>query len=167
MDAEDWLMDTERKLRTVGCNDEEKIRYATYLLSGPAASWWENVVAVHPPERVFTWEEFKKKFRDAHVPESVVELKKMEFDELQQNAAPIMQYVRDFNRLSRYVPEEVNSDEKRKRRFMKDCDNEVEANDGTPEGDYELLYEEPDLSGGVERVDYGIVYGDDNNEAEE
>ncbi|KAK1607109.1 hypothetical protein QYE76_030782 [Lolium multiflorum] len=76
MDAEDWLMDTERKLRTVGCNDEEKIRYATYLLSGPAASWWENLVAVHPPEKVFTWEEFKKKFRDAHVPESVVELKK-------------------------------------------------------------------------------------------
>ncbi|KAK1645131.1 hypothetical protein QYE76_062936 [Lolium multiflorum] len=26
MDAEDWLMDTERKLKTVGCNDEEKIR---------------------------------------------------------------------------------------------------------------------------------------------
>ncbi|KAK1686195.1 hypothetical protein QYE76_047043 [Lolium multiflorum] len=67
MDAEDWLMDTERKLKTVGCNDEEKIRYTTYLLSGPAASWWENLVAVHP-DKVFTWEEFKKKFRDAHVP---------------------------------------------------------------------------------------------------
>ncbi|KAK1649275.1 hypothetical protein QYE76_067080 [Lolium multiflorum] len=119
MDAEDWLMDTERKLKTVGCNDEEKIRYATYLLSGPAASWWENLVAVHPPEKVFTWEEFKKKFRDAHVPESVVELKKREFDELHQNTAPIMQYVRDFNRLSRYAPEEVDTEEKRKKRFMK------------------------------------------------
>ncbi|KAK1607985.1 hypothetical protein QYE76_031658 [Lolium multiflorum] len=119
MDAEDWLMDTEGKLRTVGCNDEEKIRYATSLLSGPAASWWENVVAVHPPEKVLTWEEFKKKFWDAHVPESVVELKKREFDELQQNTAPIMQYVRDFKRLSRYAPEEVNSEEKRKKRFMK------------------------------------------------
>ncbi|KAK1683931.1 hypothetical protein QYE76_044779 [Lolium multiflorum] len=119
MDAEDWLMDIERKLRTVGCNDEEKIRYTTYLLSGPAASWWENVVAVHPPEKVFTWEEFKKKFRDAHVPESVVELKKREFEQLQQNTAPIMPYVRDFNRLARYALEEVNSDEKRKKRFMK------------------------------------------------
>ncbi|KAK1666722.1 hypothetical protein QYE76_054881 [Lolium multiflorum] len=98
MDAEDWLMDTERKLRTVGCNDEEKIRYATYLLSGPAASWWENLVAVHPPEKVFTWEEFKKKFRDAHVPESVVELKKREFDELHQNTAPIMQQVQEDRR---------------------------------------------------------------------
>ncbi|KAK1643105.1 hypothetical protein QYE76_060910 [Lolium multiflorum] len=119
MDAEDWLMDTERKLKTVGCNDEEKIRYTTYLLSGPAASWWENLVAVHPPDKVFTWEEFKKKFRDAHVPDSVVELKKREFDELRQNTAPIMQYVRDFNRLSRYAPEDVDTEEKRKKRFMK------------------------------------------------
>ncbi|KAK1682483.1 hypothetical protein QYE76_043331 [Lolium multiflorum] len=119
MDAEDWLMDTERKLKTVGCNDEEKIRYTTYLLSGPAASWWENLVAVHPPDKVFTWEEFKKKFRDAHVPDSVVELKKREFEELRQNTAPIMQYVRDFNRLSRYAPEDVDTEEKRKKRFMK------------------------------------------------
>jgi hypothetical protein len=29
---------------------------------------------------------------DAHVPESVVELKKREFEELQQNTAPIMHY---------------------------------------------------------------------------
>ncbi|KAK1627572.1 hypothetical protein QYE76_001887 [Lolium multiflorum] len=119
MDAEDWLMDMERKLKTIGCNDEEKIRYTTYMLSGPATSWWENLVAVHPPEKVFTWEEFKKKFRDDHVPESVVELKKREFDELRQNTAPIMQYVREFNRLSRYAREEVDTEEKRKKRFMK------------------------------------------------
>src|SRR3954463_1529452 len=42
MDAEDCLEDTERKLKTVGCNDEEKVRYATHLLTGPAASWWES-----------------------------------------------------------------------------------------------------------------------------
>ncbi|KAK1679949.1 hypothetical protein QYE76_040797 [Lolium multiflorum] len=72
MDAEDWLMDTERKLRTVGCNDEEKIRYATYLLSGPAASWWENLVA----------------------------------------------YTLQI-RLARYAPEDVDTEEKRKKRFMK------------------------------------------------
>ena len=45
MDAEDWIADTERKLNTVGCSDEEKVRYATYLLTGPAASWWEAIVA--------------------------------------------------------------------------------------------------------------------------
>ena len=79
MDAEDWLMDTDRKLRTVGCNDEEKVRYATYLLSGPAVSWWENLVAVQAPGKVFSWEEFKKKFWEYHVPKSIMELKRREF----------------------------------------------------------------------------------------
>jgi hypothetical protein len=31
MDAEDWLMNTERKLKAVGANDEEKVRYAVHL----------------------------------------------------------------------------------------------------------------------------------------
>jgi hypothetical protein len=54
MDAEDWLLDTERKLNTVNCNDGERLRYATHLLRGPAAAWWDNIVAIHPPRRVFT-----------------------------------------------------------------------------------------------------------------
>ena len=55
MDAEDWLRDTERKLNTVGCTDEEKLRYATYLLSGPAAAWWESMVAIQTPSTTITW----------------------------------------------------------------------------------------------------------------
>ncbi|KAK1667202.1 hypothetical protein QYE76_055361 [Lolium multiflorum] len=92
MDAEDWLMDTERKLNTVGCNDQEKVRYATHLLCGPAASWWDNIVAVYPAEKVFTWEEFKRKFRESNVPESIVELKRREFESLEQkdNAIRLM-----------------------------------------------------------------------------
>ena len=43
----------------------------------------------------------------------------------------------------------------------------MEATDRAPDGDYEMVYEEPDLSRGVEGVDYRIVYGADNNEAEE
>jgi hypothetical protein len=40
-------------------------------------------VAIHPPGRVFTWEEFKRKFREANVPESIMELKSREFDNLE------------------------------------------------------------------------------------
>ena len=59
IDAEDWLNDTERKLRTFICSDDEKDIYTTYLLNGPDAAWWESVVNVHPLNHVFTWEEFK------------------------------------------------------------------------------------------------------------
>jgi hypothetical protein len=43
----------ERRLKTVGCTNKEKVRYATHLPCGPAASWWDNIVAVHPAGRVF------------------------------------------------------------------------------------------------------------------
>jgi hypothetical protein len=83
MDAEDWLLDTERKLNTMNCSNGEKIRYAMHLLCGPVAAWWDNIVAIHPPRRVFTWEEFKKKFREANVPDSIMELKRREFENLE------------------------------------------------------------------------------------
>jgi hypothetical protein len=83
MDAEDWLLDTERKLNTVNSNDSEKLRYATHLLCRPAAAWWDNIVAIRPPGRVSTWEEFKRKLREANVPESIMELKQRKFDNLE------------------------------------------------------------------------------------
>jgi hypothetical protein len=39
-----------------------------------------------------------------------------------------------------------------------DCESEEEARTGATEGEYDLVYEELDLSGGVKGVDYGIVY---------
>ncbi|KAK1632239.1 hypothetical protein QYE76_006554 [Lolium multiflorum] len=119
MDAEDWLMDTERKLNTVGCNDQEKVRYATHLLCGPAASWWDNIVAVYPAGKVFTWEEFARKFRESNVPESIVELKRREFESLKQKDKAILTYVREFSKLSRYAVDEVNTDDKKKKRFLR------------------------------------------------
>ncbi|KAK1685872.1 hypothetical protein QYE76_046720 [Lolium multiflorum] len=108
----------ERKLNTVGCNDLEKVRYATHLLCVPAASWWDNIVAVYSAEKVFTWEEFKRKFRESNVPESIVELKRREFESLEQKDKTILTYVREFSKLSRYAVEEVNTEDKKKKRFL-------------------------------------------------
>src|SRR4051812_11717986 len=118
MDAKDWLADTERKLKTVGCNDDEKLRYAIHLLTGSTASWWENQLAMQQPGREFTWEEFKQRFREYHVSESVMELKRREFEELQQGYTSVMKYIREFSQLSRYAEDDVNTEEKRKKRLL-------------------------------------------------
>ena len=119
MDAEDWLRDTKRKLNTVDSNSEEKLRYTTYLLTGPAASWWEGVLAMKPPEAVVTWDEFKERFRNTHVPDSVMEIKRREFENLRQNESPVLRYVREFSLLSSYATDEVDIEEKRRKRLMK------------------------------------------------
>jgi hypothetical protein len=122
MDAKDWLTDTERKLKAVRANDEEKVCYATHLLSGPAASWWENEATLQPPEKVFTWEKFKEKFRTFYVPDSVVELKRREFKDLKQESSTLMSYIKEFTRLSHYASDEVSTDTKRVKRFLRGLD---------------------------------------------
>jgi ribosomal protein S18 len=44
-----------------------------------------------------------------------MELKRREFENLTQNDKSIMKYVKEFSLLSRYVSEDVNTDEKRKK----------------------------------------------------
>jgi hypothetical protein len=122
MDAEDWLMDTEIKLKAVGANDEEKVRYAVHLLSRPAASWWDNEVTLQHPEKVLSWEEFKEKFCTFHVPKSVVELKRQEFEDLKQGSSTMMAYIKEFTRLSRYASDEVSTDNKRMKGFLRGLD---------------------------------------------
>jgi hypothetical protein len=109
MDAEDWLRDTERKLDAVGCNNEETLRYISYMLTGPASCWWETVLTMKPPGSVITWAEFKERFCNTHVPDSIMELKRREFESVRQNDCPILRYVREFSKLSRYAPDEVDA----------------------------------------------------------
>ena len=47
-----------------------------------------------------------------------------------------------------------------------DCENSEEFCVENGEDDDEIYYEEPDLSGGVEAVDYVIVYGLGDEEVE-
>ncbi|KAK1618856.1 hypothetical protein QYE76_024373 [Lolium multiflorum] len=93
---------------------------------GPAASWWDNIVAVYPAGKVFTWEEFARKFRESNVPESIVELKRREFESLEQKDKAILTYVREFSKLSRYAVEEVNTEDKKKKRFLRGLSPQVQ-----------------------------------------
>jgi hypothetical protein len=48
-----------------------------------------------------------------------MELKRREFESVRQNDFPILRYVREFSELSCYAPDEVDTEEKRVKRFMK------------------------------------------------
>jgi hypothetical protein len=48
-----------------------------------------------------------------------MELKRTEFDNLEQKDKTIMRYVKEFTLLSRYAMDAVNMDEKKKNRFMR------------------------------------------------
>jgi hypothetical protein len=48
-----------------------------------------------------------------------MELKRREFENVEQKDKTIMRYVKEFTLLSRYASDEVNTDEKRKKQFIR------------------------------------------------
>nr|CAE01541.2 OSJNBa0033G05.1 [Oryza sativa Japonica Group]CAE05974.2 OSJNBa0063C18.15 [Oryza sativa Japonica Group] len=119
VEADDWLKDVDRKLNLVQCTPVEKTLYASHQLRGPAADWWENYCNAHPEPTSIAWDEFATAFRAAHVPESTIDMKKEEFNRLKQGNSSVNEYLSMFNKLARYAPEEVDSDKKKIRKFLK------------------------------------------------
>ncbi|XP_071678773.1 uncharacterized protein [Lolium perenne] len=117
MIALDWLRAVDKDLVTVGCTEAEKVRFAAHLLEGPAASWWDNYQITHPLAGI-TWEMFQEGFRTAHVSTGVMTLKRREFRNLRQNHRTVAEYIEEFSNLARYAPEDVDTDAKRKERFL-------------------------------------------------
>src|SRR4051812_15622391 len=78
MEANDWLRSVNKDLVTVGCTDEEKVRFAAFLLEGPTGTWWDNFQITTPLEDV-TWAIFEDGFRTAHISPGMMYLKKKEF----------------------------------------------------------------------------------------
>ena len=88
-------------------------------LRGAAQSWWESYLATHADPEAITWEEFSESFRRYHVPEGLMIVKKEEFLALRQGPLSVSEYRDKFLQLSRYAPEDVNTDAKRQYRFMR------------------------------------------------
>src|SRR3954468_12316800 len=106
MVANDWLRSVNKDLVTTGYTDEAKVRFAAYLLEGPAATWWDNFQITTPLEDA-TWDIFEDGFRTAHISSGVMNLKKNEFHNLKQRHLSVAEYIEEFNNLAFYAPDEV------------------------------------------------------------
>src|SRR4051812_43557095 len=117
MVADDWLRSVNKDLVTCECTDAEKIRFTAHLLEGPAATWWETYQITHPIDTL-DWDTFREGFLNAHISSGVMNMKKEEFRSLRQGGRPLKEYMDDFCALSRYAPEDIDTDAKRKEKFL-------------------------------------------------
>jgi hypothetical protein len=104
MGADDWLKSIEKNLQVVQCNNYENVMLASHQLFGPAADWWDAYVEAAFPAH--------------HVPQAVVKLKRKEFQDFKQGSMSVNEYVTMFTQLSRYAPQEVDTDEKKQDCFL-------------------------------------------------
>jgi hypothetical protein len=92
-------------------------------LKGPAADWWDAYVEAHEEPKSINWQEFKNSFRSHHVPLKVMKLKKKEFEDLKKGSMTVSEYVTHFTQLSRYAPDNVDTNEKKKDWFLNSLDD--------------------------------------------
>jgi hypothetical protein len=127
LDADDWLRTIENNLEVAGVGDNEKVLFATHYLSRPARAWWENVKAIQAEGHVINWEEFKAKFRKTHIPSGLIKLMKDKFMNLRQGSMSVVEYMDKFTTLSRYAPEDTDTEEKKKDRFLNGLHDEMQS----------------------------------------
>jgi hypothetical protein len=118
MDADNWLKTIEKKLQVVQCNNHEKVLFASHQLEGPVVDWWDAYVEAHEEPKSINWQEFKNSFRSHHVSLRVMKLRKKEFEDLKQGSMIVSEYVTRFTQLSRYAPDNVDTNEKKQDWFL-------------------------------------------------
>jgi hypothetical protein len=118
MDVDDWLKIIEKKLQVVQCNNHKKVLFASHQLEGLTADWWDAYVEAHEELESINWQEFKNSFRSHHVPLGVMKLKKKEFEDLKQGSMTVSKYVTHFTQLSRYAPDNMDTNEKKQDWFL-------------------------------------------------
>jgi hypothetical protein len=156
LDADDWLCTIENKLEyaRVGAND--KVLYATHFLAGAAGAWWENVCAMQPEGQVMTWEAFKTKFRKAHIPSRLIKIMREKLLNLKQGGMSVPEYLDKFTTWGRYAPNDIDTDEKKRERFLNVLQEELRT--------YLVAVHYPDLEA---MVDAAIMVKEKNKAARE
>jgi hypothetical protein len=126
MDAEDWLKGVEKKLVITQHTDREKVLFATHQLFGTAANYWETYCNTHANVDTIIWNEFKACFRTHYVPRGTMKLKSKEFADLKQDGMTVNEFLNSFIQLSRYAPDDINTDEKKQDVFMSGLNDDIQ-----------------------------------------
>ncbi|XP_057443841.1 uncharacterized protein LOC130735996 [Lotus japonicus] len=98
-----WIMKIEKILNSITCTENQKVMYASYLLTEEAENWW-----THAKERLLQtnqaihWAVFKGALMEKYFPEDVKGRKEVEFLELKQGTMSVGQYATKFEELVQF-----------------------------------------------------------------
>ncbi|XP_011624551.1 uncharacterized protein LOC105420905 [Amborella trichopoda] len=116
--SEWWRRQVEKIFNVLHCTDEQTVRLGTFMLEGDAKHWWGSVKqSWEESGTVATWENFLEAFNEKYFPDSVREMKEVEFIELQQGRLSVEQYATKFAELSCYAPHIINMEVRKANKF--------------------------------------------------
>ncbi|XP_047979050.1 uncharacterized protein LOC125220967 [Salvia hispanica] len=126
-EAETWVRAMERIFNFLQCTDRERMTCVTFQLAGSADFWWEARKKTMTPGQIasLTWEQFKAEMYDKYIPKSYRKKKEVEFYHLKQGRMSVTEYDRVFCEMSRYAPEQVDTDERMAEKFCAGLRHEI------------------------------------------
>jgi hypothetical protein len=86
--------------------------------------WWETYQITHPIDGL-DWDTFREGFHNAHISLGVMNVKKDEFRSLRQGGRTLKEYMDGFCALSRYAPDDIDTDAKRMENFLNGLKGEL------------------------------------------
>jgi hypothetical protein len=118
LEADHRLRVMKSKFGLLRCTKVQKTLFATQQLLGDASAWWANYTATHPADYEVSWAEFRDAFRTHYISAGVMRKKRQEFMDLNHGGRSVHDYSKKFNHLAQYALNQVDTDEKKKDRFM-------------------------------------------------
>ncbi|KAA3466499.1 Protein MCM10 [Gossypium australe] len=93
--AEFWLENTIQTFDKLSCTPAECLKCAISLLRDTTYQWWNTLVSVVPRERTNFWKKY--------ISQQFLDQKHKDFLELEQGRLTVIEYEREFVRLSKYA----------------------------------------------------------------
>jgi hypothetical protein len=118
LEADHWLRVMESKFGLLHCTEVQKTLFTAQQLRGDTSAWWANYTTTRPTDYQVSWAEFCNAFRAYYIPTGVMRKKRQEFMDLKQGGRSVHDYSKQFNHPVQYAPDQVDTDEKKKDRFM-------------------------------------------------
>jgi hypothetical protein len=114
LDADAWVRAIEAKFSVfvLPWSEEHKASFAALQLRGEALMWWEHFKTMQPAGHEITWTEFKRAFKDHHIPKGLMVSKMKELLSLKPGDDTVK-----FNSLCQHEEHHLDTDAKKMERF--------------------------------------------------
>ena len=118
-----WLDIVNKIYRVMGCIDDQRVMFSSFLMVDRAKDWWDAVDRRYPEG--ISWDQFQQEFTDKFFPQSHKDLKIKELFRLEQKNLSVSEYEKRFSELARLVPY-IQGDEVLKcKRFFTGLQNRI------------------------------------------
>ncbi|KAL0534190.1 hypothetical protein IC582_028475 [Cucumis melo] len=115
-----WLSSLETIFRYMKCPEDQKVQCAVFMLTDRGTAWWETTERMLGGDvSQITWQQFKESFYAKFFSASLRDAKRQEFLNLEQGDMTVEQYDAEFDMLSRFAPEMIETEAARADKFVR------------------------------------------------